>query len=51
MSEPIDPPSENWLGRWATNEAIERSGLWNVNHVADRYAPSFLSKLRGAIAG
>lgn len=42
---PIDPPSEKWLGRWATNEAIERSGLWKVNHVEEDYNPAFLECL------
>jgi hypothetical protein len=49
-SRPIDPPSENWLGQWATNEAIERSGLWNVEHVTERYDPGFLNQLEKAIA-
>lgn len=25
--EPIDPPSENWLGRWSQREGIRLSGL------------------------
>jgi hypothetical protein len=33
--DPIDPPSSEWLGRFADRPAIRRSGLWNVNHVAD----------------
>lgn len=41
----IDPPSPGWLGHEADHEAISRSGLWNVNHVADEYNPAFLDLL------
>ncbi len=41
----IDPPSESWLGNWADNEYIRRSGLWNVNHVMDSYNRTFLKVL------
>ncbi|HEY8345757.1 MAG TPA: hypothetical protein VIL07_00585 [Symbiobacteriaceae bacterium] len=43
--EPIDPPSPNWLGRWASRPAIRESGLWNVDHVDEPYAPEFLDLL------
>lgn len=43
--EPIDPPSPDWLGRWADREAVRRSGLWNVNHVDEPYDPGFLGLL------
>jgi hypothetical protein len=46
---PIDSASVAWLGRWATSEQIRRSGLWNVNHVADAYDPGFLDVLRERI--
>jgi hypothetical protein len=42
---PLDPPSPNWLGRWADRETIRRSGLWNVNHVSESYDPAFLDLL------
>jgi hypothetical protein len=42
---PIDPPSDTWLGYWATNDYVQRSGLWNVNHVAKTYDPGFLDIL------
>ena len=35
----IDLPSKKWMGRWARSVGIQRSGLWNVNHIA-----SFLFK-------
>ena len=43
---PIDRASPAWLGKWADNEKVRRSGLWNANHVADRYDPDFLNILR-----
>lgn len=42
---PIDPPSDIWLGHWATSDYVQRSGLWNVNHVAETYDPGFLDTL------
>ena len=41
----IDPPSEEWLGRWAKSERVARSGLWNSNHVDEQYDPAFLDVL------
>lgn len=44
--EAIDPPSPEWLGFYCANVAIRRSGLWNVDHVADQQVdPDFLNKL------
>jgi hypothetical protein len=31
----IDAPSADWLGRRANRPLIQRSGMWNVNHVQD----------------
>jgi hypothetical protein len=42
---PIDRPSSEWLGQWAASEHIQRSGLWNVNHVGEEYDPDFLDVL------
>lgn len=42
QSQPIDPPSEKWLGRWTKSEEIKSSGLWNVKHVFEDYDPLFL---------
>ncbi len=41
----IDPPSATWLGRFAARDVIRRSGLWNVNHVADAPEEDFLMVL------
>ena len=43
--EPIDKPSEGWLGLHSPEETIRKSGLWNTNHVGDQYAPPFLDVL------
>jgi hypothetical protein len=40
---PIDPPSYNWLGRWAKNSKLKRSNLWNDNHVDEDFNPDFLN--------
>lgn len=40
---PIDLPSEHWLGRWSSRDAIRSSGLWNVNHVHETYDPHVLN--------
>lgn len=42
---PLDPPSPEWLGRYSPRAAIRRSGLWNLNHVDERYDPAFLGAL------
>lgn len=43
--EPIDKPSEGWLGLHSPQETIRKSGLWNTNHVADAYTGTFLDVL------
>ncbi len=50
-SQPIDPPNENWLGRWAASDEIAASGLWNVDHVKEEYDPDFLSILDKLASG
>jgi hypothetical protein len=47
---PIDPPSGGWLGRLADREDVRRSGLWNVNHVAEEYDPGFLDVLQSYVS-
>ena len=47
----IDPPSQYWLGHWARNQGITKSGLWNSNHVEEHYDPCFLDTLENQIAG
>lgn len=45
----MDPPSGAWLGRWASNKAIQLSGLWNVNHVTENYQSEFLDVLQTVV--
>lgn len=45
----LDPPSHEWLGRWRNNERVRKSGLWNSNHVHEKYEPSFLEVLESAV--
>lgn len=40
-----EPPSGTWLGHHAPAPEIRKSGLWNVNHVEDRYDPAGLDLL------
>lgn len=42
---PIDPPSNNWLGRHSDRTLVRESGLWNSRHVDERYDPTFLVRL------
>jgi len=48
-TNPIDPPSSMWLGKFTKHAAIEHSGLWNVNHVMENYNPSMLMVLEKLI--
>src|SRR5260370_28260003 len=43
--EPIDKPSEGWLGLHSPQDTIRKSGLWNTNYVDDDYTPAFLDVL------
>jgi hypothetical protein len=42
--EPIDSPSADWLGHYCDREKVRKSGLWNSNHVDDKYDPKFLDR-------
>lgn len=42
---PIDLPSDRWLGRWSSRDAIRTSGMWNVNHVFEDFDPRALDVL------
>ncbi|MCL5110512.1 MAG: hypothetical protein M1401_16930 [Chloroflexi bacterium] len=43
--EPIDPPSDGWLGRCCTNPKVRSSGLWNADHTDEQYVELFLDLL------
>jgi hypothetical protein len=47
---PLDPPSATWLGRYSHDARITRSGLWNLNHVAEPSDHSFLDVMEAAVA-
>ena len=47
---PIDPPSSEWLGRWAAADGVRRSGLWNVNHVQEPVSDRFLSVMEAWVS-
>lgn len=42
---PINQPSDNWLGLKSNRDFVVSSGLWNNNHVEDDYDPIFLDRL------
>ena len=44
-----DKHSKQWLGNFSCNEAVKRSGLWNVQHTKHGYSRSFLTALRTCI--
>jgi hypothetical protein len=46
--EPVDPQSPQWLGRHSARERVKASGLWNNNHVEERYDSTFLGVLARA---
>lgn len=47
---PLDSPSSGWLGHRCDRERVRRSGLWNSDHVNERYDPAFLITLEECIA-
>jgi hypothetical protein len=47
--ETLDPSSVGWLGLNCQREKVLASGLWNQNHVDEKYDPEFLDILDGII--
>ncbi len=47
--QPLDPPSDNWLGNLCPKNLVRQSGLWNQNHVDECYDPTFLDTLETQI--
>lgn len=45
----IDPRGDGWLGQYSQSRKIRESGLWNVNHVDERYDNGFLDLLEDAV--
>ncbi len=48
-SNSLDRPSREWLGLHSDRERVVRSGLWNNNHVDEKYDPAFLEVLEELI--
>jgi len=48
-SNPIDPPSKSWLGQWAKSIRVQKSGLWNSNHVDESFDMQFLDTLESLL--
>lgn len=49
VSPAADPASGNWLGAHCDRPAVCASGLWNNNHVDERYDPRFLYEMEACI--
>lgn len=45
----VDPPSKEWLGRYAFSNGVTYSGLWNSNHVDGDCHPEFLNVFKDYI--
>ncbi|SDF39291.1 hypothetical protein SAMN04488067_10444 [Halorubrum xinjiangense] len=48
-TESIDPRDDDWLGRESPRREIAESGLWNINHVGERYEADFLDRVVEAV--
>ena len=42
-------PRDDWLGHDSPRSEISDSGLWNINHIGERYDPTFLDRLADAV--
>lgn len=47
--DPLDRPSDTWLGCHSARLEIRASGLWNVNHVREAYDRDFLDTLEASV--
>jgi hypothetical protein len=45
----VDPASLGWLGHFSDRPRVRSSGLWNQQHVEERYDPIFLDTLEELI--
>lgn len=41
---PLDAPTSAWLGLQCASKRVRESGLWNSNHVDERYDDGFISR-------
>ena len=47
--EPLDPPSDNWLGLHCPKDKVRTSGLWNQRHVEEAHDSAFLPTLESLV--
>lgn len=45
----LDAPSPTWLGHHSDRAKVRQSGLWNNNHVDEKYDPTFLMDLASLV--
>ncbi len=45
-----DQPSPGWLGAASPDRRIRDAGLWNINHVKERYDPAALDRIAHYVA-
>jgi hypothetical protein len=45
-NNPIDPPSSDWYGKYAWNNKVKLSGLWNDDYTDEEYNSDFLDLLK-----
>ncbi len=48
--EPLDIASEDWLGYSCIREKVQKSNLWNQNHVDETYDSDFLNIFENLVA-
>lgn len=47
--QPLDPPSRRWLGLSCPDGRVQKSGLWNCNHVEQSFEPGFLRQMKALL--
>lgn len=48
-TDSIDPRDDGWLGRESPRREISESGLWNIDHIDERYDGAFLDRFADAV--
>jgi hypothetical protein len=51
FNDSVGEDSSNWLGRYCSRNRVNRSRLWNNNHVDESYSPDYLHWLSDLIEG
>ena len=50
-AEIFDPPSNQWLGLKHHDNRLRESGLWNIQHTGEIYAPDALELFEAELKG